>query len=221
MGTNRTDGLVRIAYAEDDLSILQLVSRHIDSFENCKVVIKVTDGQSLLDKLKENPAIDLALLDVMMDGLDGYIIAAEIKKNYPSIRILFYSQLKTELALTQMICCGGHGLVRKGISLENLKKGIRTVMKGRYFFTDCNGDVLQYAEPVQQLTDTEISFLKYAASDLTYKQIACKMKKTERQVDYLRETLFKKCNVQSRVGLILYTVQSGIKPTCCSFSPVG
>ncbi|MFZ1534925.1 MAG: response regulator, partial [Chitinophagaceae bacterium] len=103
MGISKTNGLVRIAMAEDDLSILQLVSKHIDTLENCKVVIKTAEGQELLDKLKENPGVEIVILDIVMDGLDGYNTAAILRKEYPEIKILFYSVCKTELALMRMV----------------------------------------------------------------------------------------------------------------------
>ena len=53
------------------------------------------------------------------------------------------------------------------------------------------------------LTPREQEFLKYACSELTYKQIADKMCVAERTVDGYRESLFQKFGVQSRVGLCL------------------
>ena len=159
MGISKTNGLVRIAMAEDDLSILQLVSKHIDTLENCKVVIKTAEGQELLDKLKEN-------------------------------------------------------------GTEHFKKGIKTLLKGNYYYPDgetgytnfangSSGDIL--SKPTL-LSALELTFLQYAITELTYKQIAYKMDKELRQVDYIREGLFKKLQVQSRVGLAILALQSGIMP---------
>ena len=220
MGISKTNGLVRIAMAEDDLSILQLVSKHIDTLENCKVIIKTAEGQELLDKLKENPGVEIVILDIVMDGLDGYNTAAILRKEYPEIKILFYSVCKTELALMRMVACGGHGLVKKGNGTEHFKKGIKTLLKGNYYYPDgetgytnfangSSGDIL--SKPTL-LSALELTFLQYAITELTYKQIAYKMDKELRQVDYIREGLFKKLQVQSRVGLAILALQSGIMP---------
>ena len=197
MGISKTNGLVRIAMAEDDLSILQLVSKHIDTLENCKVVIKTAEGQELLDKLKENPGVEIVILDIVMDGLDGYNTAAILRKEYPEIKILFYS-----------------------VCTEHFKKGIKTLLKGNYYYPDgetgytnfangSSGDIL--SKPTL-LSALELTFLQYAITELTYKQIAYKMDKELRQVDYIREGLFKKLQVQSRVGLAILALQSGIMP---------
>lgn len=57
------------------------------------------------------------------------------------------------------------------------------------------------------LNDNEKQFLQLACSDMTYKQIAAKMNKSERTIDGYREDLFKKFNVQSRVGLVLEAIR--------------
>ena len=60
------------------------------------------------------------------------------------------------------------------------------------------------------LTDLEIDFLKLASTELTYKEIADKMKITPRVIDSYRDTLFEKLDVKSRVGLAIYAVKNGI-----------
>lgn len=60
------------------------------------------------------------------------------------------------------------------------------------------------------LSDAEIQFLKLASSDMTYKEIAIKMKMSERLIDHYREILFEKMKVQSRVGLVLEAIRKGL-----------
>ena len=49
----------------------------------------------------------------------------------------------------------------------------------------------QKDEEELKLNDNERQFLQLACSDLTYKQIAAKMNKSERTIDGYREDLFK------------------------------
>ena len=57
------------------------------------------------------------------------------------------------------------------------------------------------------LKEKEKIFLQYACSELSYKEIASLMNVGARTVDGYRETLFKKFNVQTRVGLILEAIR--------------
>ena len=60
------------------------------------------------------------------------------------------------------------------------------------------------------LTDIEIKFLELAASDKTYKEVALELELSPRAVDNLRDNLFSKLDVKSRVGLALYAIKQGL-----------
>jgi two-component system, NarL family, invasion response regulator UvrY len=52
--------------------------------------------------------------------------------------------------------------------------------------------------------------LKLACSDLTYKEVAQQMGLNPRSVDTLRDQLFVKLDVKSRVGLAMVALRHGI-----------
>jgi DNA-binding CsgD family transcriptional regulator len=60
------------------------------------------------------------------------------------------------------------------------------------------------------LSDNEMTFLKLASTDMTYKEIATEMKISPRTIDNYRDALFIKLNVKSRVGLAIYAIKSGV-----------
>ena len=60
------------------------------------------------------------------------------------------------------------------------------------------------------LTDKEMQFLKLAAMEKTYKEIAQIMEVSPRTVDNYRDHLLVKLNVESRTGLVLYAIKNGI-----------
>jgi len=60
------------------------------------------------------------------------------------------------------------------------------------------------------LNETEILFLKLSCCEMTYKEIAQEMKLTPRGVDNIRDNLFIKLEVKSRVGLAMYAIRHGL-----------
>ncbi|HEX3384188.1 MAG TPA: response regulator transcription factor, partial [Mucilaginibacter sp.] len=58
------------------------------------------------------------------------------------------------------------------------------------------------------LNSREIEFLKLAASELTYKEIAQHMSVSNRTVDGYRDALFEKLQIKSRIGLVLYAIKN-------------
>lgn len=59
------------------------------------------------------------------------------------------------------------------------------------------------------LTDREHDFLKYCGQDLTLRQIAVKMGKSCRTIDGYRDSMFKKLNVRSTRGIVLWCFKYG------------
>jgi two-component system invasion response regulator UvrY len=60
------------------------------------------------------------------------------------------------------------------------------------------------------LNENELTFLKLASTDMTYKEIATVMEISPRTIDNYRDALFLKLNVKSRVGLAIYAIKSGV-----------
>ena len=63
---------------------------------------------------------------------------------------------------------------------------------------------------VMGLMEREIEFLKLAATEMTYKEIADKMIVSPRTVDNYRDNLFEKLDVKTRVGLVMYAIKNRI-----------
>jgi two-component system invasion response regulator UvrY len=60
------------------------------------------------------------------------------------------------------------------------------------------------------LNEREIEFLKFACTEMTYKEIADKMFLSPRTIDGYRDALFEKLNLKTRVGLVMYAIKNGI-----------
>ena len=60
------------------------------------------------------------------------------------------------------------------------------------------------------LNERETGFLKYACTELTYKEIADKMFVSPRTIDGYRDALFEKLHVKTRVGLVMYAIKNGV-----------
>ena len=62
-------------------------------------------------------------------------------------------------------------------------------------------------------SERELEFMELACSDKTYKEIASEMFLSPKTIDNYRDTLFKKLEVRSRIGLVLYALKHKIVET--------
>jgi two-component system, NarL family, invasion response regulator UvrY len=210
-----TNDIIRIGVADDDLSVCQLLSDYINTLDKCKVVIQSASGVELLKQLKKNIEIDLAILDISMPLMSGYETANYLRSHYPLTKIIFYSVSKNDLAIQLMVTHGGHGLIGKGKEKAEIKNAILAVMRGEYYFP-FNGELVHISQNSEGrllrkgISPEEITFLKYCATEMPYKEIAMKMKIEDRQLEHMRETLCKKMAVKTRTALVLKAVDCGI-----------
>ena len=61
-----------------------------------------------------------------------------------------------------------------------------------------------------QLNEKETEFLKWACTDLSYKEIAEKMGVSPRTIDSYRDQLQEKLECKGRIGLAMWAIKNGI-----------
>ncbi len=162
---------------------------------------------------------DIILLDVSMPELDGFDTADWLHKYYPAVNILMLTMYDTEMSMIRLLKSGVKGFLKKDISPEELKFALETVIQNGYYYTNSTTGKLvnlfrksqeQFSIIRTSLTETELRFLKLTCSEMTYKEIANEMHLNPRAVDNLRDTLFNKLEVKSRVGLAMYSIKHAI-----------
>ena len=163
---------------------------------------------------------DLIVLDLNMPELDGFETAVWLNQNHPDIRVLVLTMYDSEVALIRLMKLGVRGLIRKNINQHEMRRALWEVASDRPYYS--NGAIGKLGILLQRqadghasidkvlLSEQEIHFLKLASTDLTYKEVASVMNLTPRAVDTIRDGLFNKLEVKSRVGLAIYSVKKGI-----------
>jgi two-component system, NarL family, invasion response regulator UvrY len=210
--------IIKIAYADADLTMQELLPPFIDSFENCKVIIQATSGLQLLEKLHRKPETNLIISDIVLPELDGIETTKRIKQEFPELKILFTSVYDTEVVYSRIMQVQGNGFVPKGSSTSELKKGIQEIMRAGYYFPANPAIIKHYhlngngnsSKSKNTFSEEEICFMKLIKTNLTYEGIAAKMKCSKRHIDYIREGLFHRFDVHSKVELLSIAAKSGL-----------
>lgn len=200
----------KIGLVDDHQLFLKSLSLMIESFGSYEVILEALNGKDLQDKIKGKKELpEMILLDVNMPLMNGKETATWLTEHHPQIKIVALSMNADDKAIISMIKAGCCGYLLKDTHPTELEKALDEINKRGYY----NGDVgnINFRRLLAKsdekdglaLSEKEQQFLTFACSELTYKQIAAKMFLSERTIDGYREALFKKFNVQSRVGLAL------------------
>jgi two-component system, NarL family, invasion response regulator UvrY len=210
---------VKIGLVDDHILIRDALASVIGSFDGFTVSLVADNGKEFISKLNPVNIPEILLLDLNMPEMDGHETIHWIAKNRPEIKILVVTVYDAE-SLIHLIKAGVRGFLKKDVPPGELKHALHCILEngtycshtitGRLFNLMKNQGAKNSVWGTILINENEISFLKLVASELTYKEIAQKMKISPRTVDNYRDALFLKLNVKSRVGLAMYAVKSGI-----------
>jgi two-component system cell cycle sensor histidine kinase/response regulator CckA len=119
-----------ILFVEDDESIRALGMRTLRQ-HGFTVVAARHGAEALL--LAEDPgrSIDLLLTDIVMPGLSGRELAAQLLVSRPQLKVLYTSGYADDVVAMRDIPVNGPGFMQKPYSLEALISHVRGLLSGR------------------------------------------------------------------------------------------
>jgi len=212
--------VVKVALVDDHVLLRNALAALIDSFGEYRVIHQSGNGKEIIDAISAGVVPDVAILDLNMPEMDGFETAQWLQKNYPRIYVLMLTMFDSELSLIRLLQSGVRGFLKKDIHPSELKFAIHSVMQSGYYYSNhTTGKLVNLFKNKQDgtmalhhlmLSDQEVLFLKLACSDLTYKEIAQQIGLNPRTIDTLRDHLFIKLDVKSRVGLAMVAIRNGI-----------
>ncbi len=212
--------MIKIGLADDHVLLRDALATLIDGFGNFQVILQASNGEQLIEKIRAGQVPDVLILDLNMPKLSGWEVANWIHENHPEMRVLMLTMYDSELSLIRLLQAGVKGFLKKDIHPDELKQAIQTVMDTGYYYSNYTSSRIAQLFRVNEegkmvlqknmLSEQELSFLKLACSELTYKEVAQEMGLNPRAVDGLRDQLFVKLDIKSRVGLAIFAIRHGI-----------
>lgn len=211
---------IKVALADDHVLLRAALASLVNQFDNCIVIAEASNGNDLISKINDGVIPHVVLLDLNMPLMGGLETARWLHENHPDIHVLMLTMYDSDLALIRLLQAGVKGFIKKDVHPDELKFAIQSVVQsGFYYSQHTTGKLVNLFRKQPDNTsvlsktllfDNEIEFLRLAASELTYKEIAQQMNLSPRAVDTLRDGLFQKLSVKSRIGLVMYAIRHGV-----------
>lgn len=187
----------------------------VNDFDGYSVIWEAENGRDFTQKINAGNAPDIVLLDISMPIMDGFQTADWIAEHYPDVKTLALSMHNDDESIMKMLKAGVNGYILKNTDPAELKVALNTLQtEGSYYTGRIANLVVKSLSrkkiSTPDLQDREVEFLKLACTELPYKSFAPFLKVHPRVVESIRETLFRKLEVESRVGLVKYAIKHGI-----------
>ncbi|MGZ3390642.1 MAG: response regulator [Isosphaeraceae bacterium] len=211
---NRT---ARVLIADDQTLFRSGLARLLDVDDRVTVVGEASDG---LDAVKQALALkpEIVLMDIKMPNLDGIEATRRITTENPKIKVLMLTTFEADNHVIQALKAGASGYVLKDSQPSAIVSSILAVVAGeRVMASAVANRVLEMLtgattpkEFYDGLTAREVEILKMLATGMANKQIAFKLKISDKTVRNHVSNMYEKLNIFDRSQAVLYAVRKGL-----------
>ncbi|PHR89750.1 MAG: DNA-binding response regulator [Leeuwenhoekiella sp.] len=205
---------VRIAIAEDKFYLAQSLKEKLSFFKDFDLRLIAENGQILVEKIREQPQVDLILMDIEMPVLNGIEATAIVKDEFPHVKIIMLTVFDDDLHIFNAIQAGADGYLLKETPPEALKTGIEETLAGGAAMTPAiamrtlkllrNPDAVTHLDKQEeiQLSQREIEVLEQLEKGLSYTKIAENLVVSPSTVRKHIENIYKKLQVHNKLEAV-------------------
>ncbi|MFC7879122.1 response regulator transcription factor [Isoptericola sp. NPDC057391] len=199
--------MIRLLLADDQALVRGALAALLELEPDLEVVAQVGRGDEVLDAARAH-AVDVALLDVEMPGLDGIAAAAALREHLPSCRSLVVTTFGRPGYLRRALDAGASGFVVKDTPAEQLADAVRRVHAGLRA-VDPDLAVASLAVGASPLTERERHVLALAAGGGTVAQVAAEAYLSEGTVRNYLSAAIGKTGARTRAEAVRIAQDNG------------
>jgi DNA-binding NarL/FixJ family response regulator len=115
---------IRVLVADDSPTALRSICRYLEYAGEFEIVGTARDGQHVLQQA-ERFRPDLVLADLSMPQLNGFEATMELRRSFPKMRVLIFSELSGASLREECVRSGADGFVEKSQMPEKLMQEVR------------------------------------------------------------------------------------------------
>ncbi len=220
---------IRIAVVDDHNIFRKGLIKLINAINDSRyfILFEAKNGKDMIFQLDKKALPDIIILDIWMNGMDGFESARWLQEHYPEILVLVMSMIETEDAILRMLRFGVKGYLSKDIETADLATALNALIEKGDYYTGFIAEKLVKSiqspgsssedpkvesskSSAVKFNDREREFIRYTCSDLTYVEIASKMFLSPHTIEGYRESVFRKADVKSRPGLVVYAIRNNL-----------
>ena len=208
---------VRILLADDHKLLLQAFESLLQS--KYDVVGTVMDGRALLTAARELKP-DVIILDIAMPKLNGLIAAERLKKEMPSVKLIFVTVNEDADFASEALRCGASGYLLKSSAASELFDAIEAARRGGTYVTPIIvqdmvksiANVGQREKNSSKLTTRQREVLQLLAEGNSMKEAAKILDLSPRTIAFHKYRMMEELNLRTNSELIQFAVKNGIVP---------
>lgn len=211
---------VRLLIADDHELLREGFHTMLVKYPNIELVGEAENGQELVDLTSELKP-DVIITDIKMPKLDGIAATKLITQKHPDIRIIAFTMFEEEALIVEMLEAGAHGYLLKSSSKDEILEAIQAVIRYKAYY--CRETTRRLAHLISKskfdlktglekplFTEKELQIIRMICDGMANKQIAGKLKLSNRTIEGHRERIQEKMKTKNTAGIVVYAIRAGI-----------
>jgi len=209
---------VRIFLAEDHALVREGLKLLINSQPDMEIIGEAEDGCTSVSRARELSP-ELAIVDVILPGLNGAQVTERMIGEIPGIRVLALTVQQDLAYVRQMIAAGASGYLLKLSKPVDFLQAVRTVAAGGihvdpHVAGKTVGAELAAVVPFNDisrpmLTAREVELIQLVTRGYSNKEIATRLDVTVKSVETYKSRIMEKLGFRTRVQLIQFAIHQG------------
>ena len=209
--------VVRVLVVDDQMLFRAGLCSLLAADPRVTVIGQASDGtEAVKEAIRLKP--DVVLMDLRMPNGDGIGATQQIVERVPGVKVLILTTFESDSQVLQALKAGASGYVLKDSSVAAIVNSVIAVMSGEKVMSGAVANrVLEMltgtATPKEfydGLTDREVEILRLLASGTGNKQIAYRLKISEKTVRNHVSNMYEKLGIFDRTQAVLYAVRKGL-----------
>ncbi|HDO27799.1 MAG TPA: response regulator transcription factor [Bacteroidetes bacterium] len=207
--------MIRLIITDDHPIVRDGIKRILATEKGIKIVAYVKDGTELMQKL-EKVETDVILMDINMPGMNGIEATQLVRKKYPNIKVLCFSQYDEKRFVKLVLKRGANGYLLKNAAATELILAIKTILGGNMYLSEELPNIFDEKQNKQsnysnmKITSRERDVLNEICNEKSNHEIARLLLISHNTVETHRANLLLKVGVKNTAGLVRWAVENNI-----------
>jgi len=208
--------VIRLVIADDHELIREGIKKIVRHSADLKIVGEAADLKQALALIAQVRP-DVVVLDISLPDYDGLDGLAELRRHFPTLRVVMLSMHPEERYALSALRAGALGYVSKAMAATELMEAVRRAAQGAPYLGPRISELLarEASCPAPRpahhsLTAREGEIVALIGSGLQIKQVAAELGISISSVNTYRSRIFRKMGLSSNAALIRYALQHGL-----------
>lgn len=213
---SKTEGLKQVLVVDDHPIVRHGVVQLINQTHGLEVAAQAGTAAEALE-IAQNDALDLAVVDVSLQGVSGLELVKQIRERGIEMPILVMSMHDESFYAERALRAGAQGYVMKQRATAEIATAIERVLAGDLYLSDAlsakllrrvvDGD--EGGEPggASQLSDRELEVLQLLGQGVPTREVADRLNLSVKTIESYRANIKRKLDLKNATELMQYAVK--------------